>query len=353
MTPEFFERKESLDPELKLREERSERVLSLLDKLHAKEAFGGVKNREQFLEELTYEKIKRIGLLVNDTLRGRFGSEDFDGEGVSVQASRPVEPDTSWVEYFPPSEDDKDVLLSAVLEEAKKLDIRDAAELIGLGIVAVHPFLDGNGRSSRLIYVLLSEGYDGSEESHERIQEVLGERGRDVVDLSPEYLMRYVAHVLGRRANIDHKSEYPLANAFSKIGADLGRLSVDMLPLKQEIGEEQGRELTELIGGTDKLKLITFYELLKQNNMLVEPFLQQHEPEVAFGALKKWTSIEIDKVLEVLDTEQIESLLGISREVRKKSVELMIDFYAQPKKYKARGSTLKDNFSSQVRKKQP
>lgn len=91
------------------------------------------------------------------------------------------------VAYRPPHQNFRDKLLKMAFEKAQNLDDPEMAGLtLGLSINAIHYFAGGNGRTARITYALLSEGYDGSLETQERYSSLLeNTKGREVVDPNP------------------------------------------------------------------------------------------------------------------------------------------------------------------------
>lgn len=78
-----------------------------------------------------------------------------------------------------PSPEHKQELLGLVLQYAKKADnLEDKAFLLAMGIITVHPFSEGNGRLSRSIYYLLTEGYRPGDPN---LQKILSDTSEDVV----------------------------------------------------------------------------------------------------------------------------------------------------------------------------
>ena len=61
-------------------------------------------------------------------------------------------------------------------------EFKDIALLISSSINAIHPYLDANGRMSRVIYVLLTNSGDSIASE---IQPVLSKNGRDIVNIDP------------------------------------------------------------------------------------------------------------------------------------------------------------------------
>ena len=340
--------KEKVDPGSKGREGNTERVIKLLDKLHVDQTFDTPEHIAEFLQEITYDQLKQLGILVNDFSRGKSGTNDFDGEGVQIQLHGMG---SSSVEYIPPDEADKEELLKDVLVSAKKLDLQDSALLLAAGINAVHPFADGNGRASRLIYTLLAEGYDGSVQAREKIANILGPDGREYIDPNPDLVMPMADYDLERRAGIDHKDPKSVTESWSDAGSIIGTLTPEGLPVGEDIDAQSRSKLVSIIESR-RFRTLTFYKFLKKQDMLKEPYVNYKESEgrhASFGLPDKRTVVEIDEVLKSLSKEQVEELLKESGTVRKNAVRTLIAFFVLPDKFKfSSGKTIKDYFFDEM-----
>jgi hypothetical protein len=77
-------------------------------------------------------------------------------------------------------------LLHQVLATAQAMpQLKDKATILAVGINAVHPFLEGNGRIARATYYLLDNGY---REEDPQLQTILGEEGEKIITPDPNVL---------------------------------------------------------------------------------------------------------------------------------------------------------------------
>ncbi len=258
---------------------------------------------------------------------------------------------SSSVEYIPPDEADKEQLLKEILASAKKLDTQDAALLIAAGINAVHPFADGNGRASRLAYTLLAEGYDGSATTREKIAKILGPEGRDYIDPNPDYVMHVADHILERKAGIDHKDSKSVTESWSDAGSLIGSLTPEGLPVAEDVDARSRRQLVSIIE-SKRFRTVTFYEFLKKQDMLKEPYVTYKESEGRYASFKlpdNRTVVEIDEVLKSLSKEQVQELLSESGRIRKDAIRTLIAFFVMPDKFKVSGDrTVKEYFIDEI-----
>ena len=96
-----------------------------------------------------------------------------------------------------PDIQDRQLLLKQAWEASRRIlepeaevdqELKDVSLLLGGVLNFIHPFEDGNGRTSRVVGLLTREGFDGSQESQSLIKEVLGENGRWVLYNNPRSL---------------------------------------------------------------------------------------------------------------------------------------------------------------------
>jgi len=174
------------------REKKSEFLLRFFRSTENIESFHGRKmedifsNEEEkraFLENLQEAEFVEFLDGVNGILRGKKKDEwGMDGETVVLKGVM------VGVDYVPPRQEDKPELLAKVLASAKQMNrdgknLQDIALLVSSSLNAIHPYLDGNGRTSRLIHTLLTE--DFNDETKAKLQGVLGRDGRDKLDINP------------------------------------------------------------------------------------------------------------------------------------------------------------------------
>ena len=90
--------------------------------------------------------------------------------------------------HFPIPEDREDLFRYALKKAQAAQNIQDAALLLGTAVVAIHPFGDGNGRTSRALYAQLSRGWDDTNEEYRRLTaphgvDEQGSEARETIDL--------------------------------------------------------------------------------------------------------------------------------------------------------------------------
>lgn len=177
------------------REKQADILLRLLDRSQNIEALKGQKLQEVFGDEGSMRKFiaevepeKFIELLngLNGILRNK-EKTDWRMDGDSVEVSGVFLPS----EYIPPRQEDKASLFDELLAAAKEMnadgrDREDIALLLGSTINAIHAYANGNGRTSRFVYLLAKDGY--SAKNKEGVAKTLGEYGREIVDPNPSFI---------------------------------------------------------------------------------------------------------------------------------------------------------------------
>ena len=161
------------------------RTVKIMQRLHAAEIFGTPEKSKIFLDSLDYDGFKKYLSFVNGVERNIPSAERGRVSNSRVRSESGLM--GTEISYRPPHQNFRDKLLKMAFEKAQNLDDPEMAGLtLGLSINAIHYFADGNGRTARITYALLSEGYDGSLETQERYSSLLeNTKGREVVNPNP------------------------------------------------------------------------------------------------------------------------------------------------------------------------
>jgi len=161
------------------------KTVKIMERLHATEIFGTPEQSKAFLDSLDYDGFKKYISFVNGVERGIPATERGKVSDSHVQSENGLM--GTEVEYRPPHQSFRDRLLKIAFEKAQSVDEPEMAGLtLGLSINAIHYFADGNGRTARMTYALLSKGYDGSPEDQEYYSSLLeNTKGREVVNPNP------------------------------------------------------------------------------------------------------------------------------------------------------------------------
>lgn len=120
---------------------------------HNVDLSGSGSSRLELLKSMEYDDFK------NWILDTRNGLPAVERDELSRVDGFIATPNMTLGGKLYPRPQDKDELLEYALSDAHKVDnIDDAALILGAAIVYIHPFGDGNGRTSRTVYFQLSQG---------------------------------------------------------------------------------------------------------------------------------------------------------------------------------------------------
>lgn len=144
------------------------------------ELFSSKSEISAFVSRISEEQYISLISGANGVLRDKSrDSWGFDGDGVTISGQGDAFPSA-----FFPDQSSKVDLISRSLEVAKEMvgagrSLSEVAYLLAAVIVETHPFADGNGRTGRVVYELLANGYDSA-----KLQTLLAEEGRDSLNVS-------------------------------------------------------------------------------------------------------------------------------------------------------------------------
>ena len=146
---------------------------------------GTPESIKSYFETLSFDEFGAFLNSLNGYFRGSLDNQGMDGNGVTGDG------------YLPPDSEYRIQLLKEAFEKAMKEDSQaKSAIILGMTILTTHSYSDGNGRTSRTIFTLLTNGYTGSR--HDRkLFNVIGQpdeiedeihfhkSGSSIIDLDP------------------------------------------------------------------------------------------------------------------------------------------------------------------------
>lgn len=163
------------------KQEEKFQIPSVLEKIHS-QTNGTPESIKKYFETLSFDNFSNLLNELNGYYRGIHSQHNMDGNGKMSDG------------YMPPDPKDRVPLLKEAFEKAIKEDSPEkSAMVLGMSILTIHPYLDGNGRTSRTIFALLTNGYSGSNEDKKLFAEI-GEKdnedeyhrsGSHIIDLDP------------------------------------------------------------------------------------------------------------------------------------------------------------------------
>ncbi|MBL7057993.1 Fic family protein [Patescibacteria group bacterium] len=213
--------------------------------------------------------------------------------------------------------------------------------MISSSINAIHLFEDGNGRTSRLFYTLLTENY--SEIKYNRyLSEILGEFGREKIDINPVIVSGKIEDIMREDILRECGEEY----------AWLGttRYSEDLF--KQAITEVEKKEFKKLESDNSSIFSFSLYNQISSREN------SDKYKKKSYNSNGKLTRIRIllDELLPDLDNEDIGGISGDYWKLKKRYVEILIDAIVNPERYKTTDNndqdiTIKEFFEHEIDRK--
>ena len=315
-------------------------VHTLLRRTGAAEILSSASELKGWLNGLSFDSM--IGHLIrfNGIVRDRAIKErSLDGSNVLIGSAFG---DTS---YLAPHAADKEGLLQSMLLTIQSLDERkDIAMLSYLGIQAIHPFLDGNGRLGRLAYSLFGGEPDTVEALRMSTIPNLIEHscemdqcGRKSFCITEEKLLQ-IYGIINRFCVAPLYIPAEKLNGSSRIYSCLQAGTVQT-PANCTWSQATIRSMESALGQSTPpgwhfgdIAMIHYLELNGQTeNVLVRDSL---------GKQLIW--FDGEALLENLNESQVLKILGIEREIKKVFVEKMIDIFKEPDSYLVKDKSLKE-----------
>lgn len=290
-----------------------------MDRLHGEEIFATPEVSKEFLDSLSFEEFTKWTDMLNGMAREIPAPQrGMKGTGHITETSFLH---GSGVAYRPPADSDRVPLMKEAFERSKKVsDSEKAGLLLAFTVNAVHPYDDGNGRTSRMLYSLLAHGYDGSLGDKEYFTSLLeNTKGREVVDLNPsrQHIDYVLANRMAKAAAAEKGLEEPLPTyVFDGYnGAFVNEQSPDQLTVGPNISSE-AREKLHFVMMDGYFTIATFLKVLPVGQ--IRQFIKSFENG-------KRIALDGDSLLAGLTEDQIDQLYETAIKNKREYIEHIIN----------------------------
>lgn len=340
------------------RERQADELLNFLETaenvgfLHGQKfdtAFSDEKNKRDFIENLSEKDFTEMLNTINGILRNK-EKENWKMDGDYVGTGGNV---LLGMEHISPLQEDKPELLAKVLSAAKTMnqenrELKDIALLVSSSINAIHPYMDANGRTSRFMYLTLSENL--TSKNKERLKEIISGSSLDGVeiDINPKTILWEIEDKIKEEIGVGKPSKNKL-----NVQAQTEERSLQDIKLSDE-SKDEDKKLLELLKVDDDYRFLSLFKYLRDNSLLENEEYTKKGP--AFNG-KNISYLLFDRLAENLKQEQMIEILQNYRELKKRQIEILIDYIANPKKteYQMRNDdgekiSFKDYFEQEIKK---
>ncbi len=145
---------------LKDRQEKFIATATFFKKIDKENIIEDMGKKQEFIKNLSFDEFNILLLRINGLLQDTpIPERAFNAGENPLGIVRLINQDKETI-YNPPLNADKMPLLQEAFEAFQRLEsqnkIEDAAFMLGATINAIHPFKDGNGRTSRFVYTMVS-----------------------------------------------------------------------------------------------------------------------------------------------------------------------------------------------------
>lgn len=314
----------NLKTEAQQRIEQAEKVSKFVDKT---DVYDYAKNfLDGNTEKPSLEEFKNFLIRVNGIARNiPISKRALDGKNVQLS--------DAYFNAQVPKHEDKEILLEYAYNSLDKVNKEDLKYLIPGLINAIHFFADGNGRTSRTLYQLLS-GYASKGDFQENLKTSLGEAGRTKsVDVDPSLIYDDI------REDILKKNGWDLSEGRCHLGNMCKTANVEF----DQVGTE-----------------CESYQNLKKFHSISFGFFEERYALTALAAVmgdkidslltdkyRRKGFVSFHKMAEIISNAEWEMIFEKYYDLKKDQIKTFVDIFAMPEQFKSDDSpeeNLKDKF---------
>lgn len=318
---------ETLTQPIQQEQAQTHKLVEFMDKTHAQDIFASPETTEMFIKDLDYKQFEGFLNRVNGICREQpTSTRQMDGRGHIEETNAFL--GWSIPEYEPPAVDDRQPLMYEVFQALQAShDLKQSGTMLGLVINAIHPYNDGNGRTSRFVYSLLTHGYNGSPDDKQYFNGLLtNTEGRKVVDLNPEKSHLAWQFTMTKRKEIANKFGYEGYIPSYGYGGYSAEFAEDMnetnILTNESIPLEARRALHSIVADK-KFEATLFMEFMLESGRDITEYIK------AFDEGKR-NIIKLDKLLPELTSDDISKLSTKQSSLKKEYVETLINIFTNP-----------------------
>jgi len=311
------------------RDKQGEKIADFLRRIKAFDFFKKLKEDHQLSEGVTFEEFRDFLIRINGIARNiPISDRGFDGDSVAL--------DGFIDEATVPKQEDKESLLKeAFVARVHLKQPEDDAYMLPAVLTAVHPFADGNGRTSRVLNLLLT-AHPTPEEFYTSLQKALGEDGRfDSLDINPSYINLEIEKTILERYGF---TENHLPDGLTRPRTN------------ENVTSQDAKNFFKKFSADGRYCFIAMYKYLSSKGAL-EAVVKTKSDFPDFNLEDDYKAISPSKMDEVFTQEDWNNLLNEYYKIKKESVEILIDVFVNPDNYKSdeSGLTLREQLIQKVK----
>jgi hypothetical protein len=238
-----------------------------------------------------------------------------------------------------PRHEDKDGLLRYAYNGTHRVERGDLKYMLPAVINAVHPFADGNGRTSRVLHLLLRE-YSTENERSDEMRKALSEDGRyDSFDINPGRITHEIEHIVMKR----HGWQFDNKNGPERLGEIVsGIATVELQELKTDAVLERNA--------------IDFFRLYAEDTRYALTAIQMCLGDEGISRLSAHYNdikrISPKRMAQDLSPDDWRNILARFYQLKKEHVEVLVDAFTAPEEYRTpdNSETIRNYFVQQIEK---
>lgn len=308
-----------------LRQKQVEKIVNFIQKVGAYEYFQSLLSKPDGAQEVSFDQFMGFIIRINGIARDIPISErKTDGRGVYL---------SGYDEAQVPNHDDKEKILKEVFDVIDKVKREELPFLIPAAVNAVHLFADGNGRTSRVLHLLLTK-FDNFEDFLRGLESAVGIDGRyETRDINPGIVRVDIEKII----LIRHGFQFENNSDWSPI---LPEGFAGLFDADKNVNSKNAQHFLGLIRADHSECFISARDFLQDRGILIENVIKRKGGQ-------KLSLEKMDKNLTDADWEEIFTRYYA---LKKEHVEVLMESFVNPDAYKCLDGSmnLKDYFIKEI-----